>query len=443
VNGAILAAGKAHVSRSASASSVTSNADLGTPVTISWTVTKPHGTAGDVVVTSGESRTLDPGSYGDLEAKAQSRVVLRSGSYFFEHVVMMEQTTLVVDHRAGPVVVYVSGKFSYKGAVVATDSVAPQLLVVALGEDPVSLDAPFMGVVVAPNSRVGLNGPQAGSNRAQIFANVAALDRGVVVTPISFDWPTIIGTQGGTGYDSSSTVREWPAPAVGITLSSGGGSGSKVTASASSDKAVYFTLPPWFSASRGAIANGSVVLYYRAANGSNQSCTYRGVNTTATPTIPADLRVARELRFESCSDGRGPGIQRFGSSFSGELSPSGGPYPVTIDLPLDDASCASSFELHSPSETQAMLDAFSWSRARRVDPGPTSRPAVYYASIFLRNKEELRALKKLAIHVLRRPLFTSELAAFAGRCGVIRSPGTGEGFFLPALIPGITYNKSM
>ena len=64
-------------------------------------------------------------------------------------------------------------------------------------------------------------------------------------------------------------------------------------------------------------------------------------------------------------------------------------------------------------------------------------------AIFLRNKEELRALKKLAIHVLRRPLFTSELAAFAGRCGVIRSPGTGEGFFLPALIPGITYNKSM
>ena len=89
-----------------------------------------------------------------------------------------------------------------------------------------------------------------------------------------------------------------------------------------------------------------------------------------------------------------------------------------------------------------MRQNFNWSNATKV-PADNSdgTPTLYYAWIHIRDKHEALSLKKLFIHVLTSPLFDEELMQYAGRCGTFTNPGDAEGMFVPALIPGRTYNR--
>lgn len=89
-----------------------------------------------------------------------------------------------------------------------------------------------------------------------------------------------------------------------------------------------------------------------------------------------------------------------------------------------------------------MRESFAWDSAVKVDEqnAEDGTPTLYYAWVHIGSKEDALALKQLYIHVLSRPLFDQELLAYAGRCGTFTNPGGGAGAFVPALIPGATYN---
>lgn len=118
-------------------------------------------------------------------------------------------------------------------------------------------------------------------------------------------------------------------------------------------------------------------------------------------------------------------------------------YPVTVQPPFQRPDlCADRMELLTPEQTRTMRQSFNWSNATHVaGTNPDGTPTLYYAWIHIRNKEEALSLKKLFIHVLNRPLFDEELTQYAGKCGTFTNPGDGEGMFVPAVIPGKTYNK--
>jgi len=216
----------------------------------------------------------------------------------------------------------------------------------------------------------------------------------------------------------------------------------KSSSSGTSTTTREFTLRQDQTVAGGVIGNGTVTFRYRTGSGPWVTCTYKGQSSVAAPSTAAELIKGTHLVFQSCSDGRGSGVGRTGTEFALSATPAPG-YPVTLKSPmLEPRSCDDDMELLSPDQTRQMRASFDWSKAKKVDAKtPDGRATLYYAWIYVRNKDEALALKKLYIHVLSKPLFDDELLRFAGRCGVFTNPGDGTGSFVPVLIPGITYNK--
>jgi hypothetical protein len=118
-------------------------------------------------------------------------------------------------------------------------------------------------------------------------------------------------------------------------------------------------------------------------------------------------------------------------------------FPVEVTAPItEDYACTEELEMLTAQETQQMHESFNWDQKQKV-PGKTAdgRPSLFYAWVYVQSKAEALSLKKLAIHVLQRPLFNDELDRYAGHCGTFTNPGDGTGTFVPVLIPGDTYNK--
>lgn len=221
----------------------------------------------------------------------------------------------------------------------------------------------------------------------------------------------------------------------------GDGTG-KTTATSTLSPPVTFTLPPSYPVASGVIGNGTAVFKYQPPTGNQVTCTYKGASPNAAPLTPDDLNKGRLLNFVSCTDGLPASAKRTATKVDLAVTPAPG-YPVAVTSPMQQTGgCHESLELLSADETNRMRTAFKWSAAAKVAAKNTDgTDALYYSWIYIRNRAEALALRKLYIHVLTRPLFNEELDRFAGRCGAFTNPGDGTGTFVPTLIPGATYNK--
>ena len=90
-------------------------------------------------------------------------------------------------------------------------------------------------------------------------------------------------------------------------------------------------------------------------------------------------------------------------------------------------------------QTYELRRNFNWNSVQPV----AEKDAVTHALlwVYIRNKADHLALKKLFIHELSRPLFTEELDSMAGKCGSFINPGDGSGYMVPVVMLGKTYNK--
>src|SRR5690606_24825484 len=76
-----------------------------------------------------------------------------------------------------------------------------------------------------------------------------------------------------------------------------------------------------------------------------------------------------------------------------------------------------------------------------VERTSDDRPALYYANIYITNRDELARLDALLIHWQTKPLFATELPDdLVESCGTVSYEGDGEGMWVFAVLPGATYN---
>jgi len=418
----------------------TQTSPMPSPVNVVWTVSVGAASLGDVALEPDQSRDLTPGTYGHFSVKSRSSVTLHSGVYELSDFFLDSQAKLVIDSSHGPVQVVVDGNLTYRGATASATPDLPQVLFAVMGA-AVEVESPFIGAIVAPQAAVHFQAAQPQGHRAFVFGATVKLEPDTKFASFPFDWTTVVGSDFNP-IPANAIHRDVLENSLGLTLSiAGDGTGNR-SSSATSATPRTFTLRPDQTVGGGVIGNGTLTFRYRSGTGVWVTCTYKGQSSVPAPNTPDELIKGTHLVFQSCTDGLAPGAGRTGDQFQMSAVPASG-YPVTLKSPmLEPKSCDDDMELLSPDQTRQMREGFDWSKAKKVDgTTPDGRATLYYAWIYIRNKDEALALQKLYIHVLAKPLFDDELAHFAGRCGVFTNPGDGTGSFVPVLIPGNTYNK--
>ena len=108
-----------------------------------------------------------------------SALSLRTGVYWVRTLTVAAGANLRLNAAAGPVVIYVERELVHSGAIVGTDSIWPALLLGFFGPT-VELDqAPFHGVLVAPDATLTLGG--ATTHRGRFFARELRVSSGTQI----------------------------------------------------------------------------------------------------------------------------------------------------------------------------------------------------------------------------------------------------------------------
>lgn len=97
----------------------------------------------------------------------------------------------------------------------------------------------------------------------------------------------------------------------------------------------------------------------------------------------------------------------------------------------------------SPKKTQQMRQDFDWSQTQDLDVDDSDgNPAIYYAVIYVHNRQELDLVDQLAWYHSSLPIFHSEQdQRWGGKTGVFGFDGDGEGVFVFTMLAGGVYNE--
>lgn len=440
VTGAVVARTTATVAPSATVGSVSQNQAV--PFrSISWSVKRPASARLAITVEPDQRKHLEPGSYGNLTVKSRARLFLTSGEYFFDRVQIEPQATLVIQTDDAPVEMHVKQGFTFRGAVSGVDGVVPQLFVGYTGIETMFIERSFQGVLVAPSAEVKFQAALPSGHDVAVFGKRVTLEPDTIIRPFDFDWGPVVGGKEVPDMPEGIPEYEMPRSPADIDVSYRGSEDDLLSNSTTTNESVKFTLPEEYSVASGTLANGKIT--FRFGNGGSQvTCTYVGGSSSAAPTTPAELNAGRSAHFESCSDGLAPGVEREADTFQLSVEPAPG-YPVGVDSPAQVIdTCSQQLEILSAEDTYQMAHGFSWDTAQKVPvKDQDGRDTLYYAWVYVRNLQERLALKQLYIHVLDTPLFVEEWQKFEGKCGSFINHSDGEGEFVSAIIPGVTYNK--
>jgi|GEM_PF-1058200 len=442
VTGDVTAAGAIQPGNSVVVSgAVTPNATLQAVTTLAWNVSVPGPNLGPISLEPDRTQDIAPGRYAVGSVKSRSSLTLHSGVYYFDSLTIEPQGKLLIDDARGPVQIYLGNSFTYRGEIRPATIGIPKLLIGVRGTGGVMIEAPFTGVIVAPLSKVSLQAARPNGHRGAFFGKTLNLEPDTIVGPYAFEWPTVVG--GTVNPDIPDTNPHTIVPSVIDQIASTDPtSPGPITVSSNPGKPVPFTLPEDQTVNGGLIGNGTMQMSCTTPAGETITCTYQGQSSTAVPTTPEELVKGRILKFVSCSDGKPASATRQCTTFATTVNPAPG-LPVTLSTPMREVgACHERVDVISALQTYELRKNFNWANVSPVaETDPAGKPALYYAWVYLRNREEQLNLKKLWIHQLSRPLFTSELDSLAGKCGSFVNPGDGEGFMVPVVILGKTYNR--
>jgi len=414
-----------------------------TRVSTSWSVTAPGASQGPITVENDKRKLLPPGTYGALIVRARGTLTLESGVYVFQSVLLEPQSQLRIATTTGPAQVFVKQSFTHRGSIGSATPGIPQLVVGYLGTTLGRIESSFNGVLIAPNADLLFSAAQPQGHRAFVQGKNVTFEPDAIIHKYPFDWTAVLGPSAYKPPPADTPALDLPKP----TLSSSyvdvpGDATGSLSTTQTTGTAVTFQLPATYPVAGGTLGNGTVILTFSEAGGTAVTCTYKGGSPTAQPISELDLNLGRTMHFQSCSDGLPAGTNRRADALEVTVTPSPG-YPVSVVAPITkDGSCGEMLELLSPAETYSMVSTFDWStRPKVAEKDAQDRLTLYYAWIYIASEDDLHALRALYIHRLSRPLFADELSKFDDRCGALTNPGDGRGQFVPALIPGVTYNK--
>jgi hypothetical protein len=123
-----------------------------------------------VLVNGGQTITLAPGQYGQVQVFSGGTLVLSAGNYDITLFALFPQATIVVPTAAETVRVFVRDNILYQGNVVASAGGVAPLYLAYTGNLPVQIQSPFLGTIIAPNAVLQLEQVQ-GTHSGEFFAN--------------------------------------------------------------------------------------------------------------------------------------------------------------------------------------------------------------------------------------------------------------------------------
>ena len=130
------------------------NAPLTFPAPLSVTA-GTFGTTG-VSVARGQTKTLAPGSYGSVVVYAGGRLNLASGVYRFTGFDLEPQATVGLSQASGPIQVQVQSSLIWRGVQTLMSGTITGFTLAYFGTAIAPFEAPFTGVLVAPNAQTTL-----------------------------------------------------------------------------------------------------------------------------------------------------------------------------------------------------------------------------------------------------------------------------------------------
>jgi hypothetical protein len=211
------------------------------------------------------------------------------------------------------------------------------------------------------------------------------------------------------------------------------------------EDAIAFQLPKTLRVRLGNAGNETGRLRYRNDAGETVTCIYRGAAPVAHPTSAIDIAMGREYRFESCSNEARPGQTLESTWFALDLDGSDcepAPWTTEVEVQLGLGNCGGILpDPISAVDSMITRENFRWADTNPVGEfDELGRPKLYSALIYIQSDEERGFLDDLLIHHSLMPIFNSERSRYAGQCGSIEFEGDGEGLFVHAILPGVTYN---
>ncbi len=134
----------------------------------------------DVIVQTGRLRSISAGAYRAVSVASRSTLRLAAGTYYVDSLNLEPQSTLALVGD-GAVQIYVRSLIVFRGTISDPKNATGDVQLSYLGTNPVYLEAPFFGVLVAPKASIALRAvstPHVGS----FFAKEVFIDAHASVT---------------------------------------------------------------------------------------------------------------------------------------------------------------------------------------------------------------------------------------------------------------------
>jgi MYXO-CTERM domain-containing protein len=135
----------------------TQHATLTPFITKSFDATFPSGACQNVDLEPGATGTAAPGRYCQIQVKAGATLKLATGTYYVDTLSPIEPGALLsIDDSQGPVHIFVTNAFDFRGTITGT-SLTPDILIGVVGAGTVSIESAFAGTIIAPKAVLTLS----------------------------------------------------------------------------------------------------------------------------------------------------------------------------------------------------------------------------------------------------------------------------------------------
>jgi hypothetical protein len=111
----------------------------------------------DVELEPNQTRVLSPGSYLKLNVKTNAKLTLSTGTYYFESLKFEPSSEIRLNKASGPIYVYVLNTFIHRGTFVDGGGKLANALFGYFGTSLATIEAPFLGTLVAPSAKIWLS----------------------------------------------------------------------------------------------------------------------------------------------------------------------------------------------------------------------------------------------------------------------------------------------
>jgi alpha-tubulin suppressor-like RCC1 family protein len=137
-------------------------------VTSSSSVTFPAASQ-TVTLNSGQSQTLNPGSYVSVTVNSGATLTLLAGDYYVGSLTLQSSSVLKLNPTQGATRIFIASGFAYRPTL-AAGADASRFFVEYLGTTPVVLETPFAGSIVAPRASLAIGTANSKTHRGSFMA---------------------------------------------------------------------------------------------------------------------------------------------------------------------------------------------------------------------------------------------------------------------------------